>query len=171
MQTVTIQHSVVDPFTGSAVVVNLLICIRSTSNRGIKADVPIRFGIDTATIRRGRTCFLTSAGIDFVAGKGATPFAGMLLFAVSPVDHAESSHAQGCAIFVNGEGIRDGCRASAVVVEVDERVDVPFVAEAIGGIVVMGRVQAEICDGDVRVDCPKFTQTEDGAHTVMSSGI
>ncbi len=95
----------------------------------------------------------------------------MLLFTVTPVDHPQASHAQGSTVFVNGDGARDGVRSAAVVIEVDERPDPPFPAEAIGGIVVMCGIQAEIPDGDVRVDGLKFAKADDSADAVMPSCI
>ena len=58
-----------------------------------------------------------------------------------------------------------------VRVEVNKRVDIPFPAKAIGGIVVMGRVQADIPDRDVRIDGPEFPQGNNGADAVMHPGV
>ena len=95
----------------------------------------------------------------------------MLLFTVSPVNHAETGHAQGSAVFVNGDGIRYGFGSAAVRVEVNEGADIPFLAETVGGIVIMCRVQADVPDGDIRIDAFKFAQGNDSADAVMSSGI
>lgn len=111
------------------------------------------------------------AGVGLAAGKGTAPFTGMLLFTIAPVDHAQACHTQGSAVFVNRDGIRDGRGSAAVFIEVNERTDLPLVAEPIGGIVVMGRVQTEVTDVDIRVQGLELTQGDDGADAVMPSGI
>lgn len=167
MKMVVIQHPVVHPFTGSAVIVDFLIFHRSPGDRGVETDVPVGFCVDTAAVRRGRTFFLTGAGTHFATGEGTAPFAGMLLFTVPPVDHTEPGHAQGCAVFIDGDGVRDGIRAAAVGIKVNKRPDLPFLAEPISGIVVMGGVQADVPDRDIRVDGPEFPEGDDGADAVV----
>ena len=95
----------------------------------------------------------------------------MLLFTVPPVDHTEPGHAQRGAVLINGDGVRDGIRASPVSVEVNERPDIPFLAEPISGIVVMCGVQADIPDRDVRVKSPEFPEGDNGAYAVMPPGV
>ena len=91
----------------------------------------------------------------------------MLLSAVLPVDHAETGPTQRGADFTNGDGIW----ASPVSVEVNERPDIPFLAEPISGVVVMGGVQADIPDRDVRVKCPEFPEGNNGADAVIAPGV
>jgi hypothetical protein len=95
----------------------------------------------------------------------------MLLFTVPPVDHTEPGHAQGCAVFIDGDGVRDGIWAAAVGIKVNKRPDLPFLAESISGIIVMGGVQADIPDRDIRVNGPEFPEGDDGADAVVPSGI
>ena len=171
MKMIIIQDPVIHPLTGSAVIVNFLVFCGSSWNGSVKADVPVRFCVDTAAIRRGRAFFLTGTGMHFAAGQWAAPFTGMLLFTVSPVDHTQAGHAKGRAVRVNGDGVRDGIRAAPVSVEVNERADVPFLAEAISGIVVMGGVQAEVPDRDIRVKRLEFPEGDNGAYAVVASGV
>ena len=124
----------------------------------METDVPVGFCVDTAAVRRGRTFFLTGAGTHFATGEGTAPFTGMLLFTVPPVDHTEPGHAQGCAVFIDGDRARNGIRAAAVGIKVNKRSDVPFLAESISGIVVMGGIQTDVPDGDIRVDRLKFVR-------------
>ncbi len=93
MQMVIIEHSVIDPFAGSAVIVDLLILFCSPWDRSIEADVPVRPGVDAAAIGRGGTFLPAWAGVSLAAGQRTAPFMGMLLFTVSPVDHPQVSHA------------------------------------------------------------------------------
>lgn len=137
----------------------------------METDVPVGFCVDTAAVRRGRTFFLTGAGTHFATGEGTAPFTGMLLFTVPPVDHTEPGHAQGCAVFIDGDRARNGIRAAAVGIKVNKRSDVPFLAESISGIVVMGGVQADVPDRDIRVNGPEFPEGDDGADAVVASGI
>lgn len=95
----------------------------------------------------------------------------MLLAAVSPVDHTETGHTQRGAVFINVDRIGDGIRAPPVGIKVNKRPDIPFLAEAVSGVVVMGRVQADIPDRDIRVNGFKFPEGDDGADAVMASGI
>ena len=171
MQVVIIEYPVVDSFTGSAVVVDSPIFLRTPWDRSIETDIPVRFCVDTPAIGRRGTFVFTGAGIRSATGKGAAPFAGMLLFTVAPVDHTAAGHAQGSAVFVNGDGIRDGFRPAAVTIQVNEGTNLPFPAEAIGGIVVIGGIQAEVTDRDIRVDGLEFAQGDNGRDTVVPPGI
>ena len=171
MKIVIIQHPVIYPLTGGPVIVGFLIFLCPPRDRGIQTDVPVRFCVDTAAVRRGRTFFLTGAGAHFAAGERAAPSAGMLLPAVAPVDHAETGHAQGSAVLINGDGVRYGSRPAAVGIQVNKRADPPFLAEPISGIVVMGRVQADVPDRDIRVNGPEFPEGDDGADAVVPPGI
>lgn len=98
MQMIVVKDTVIYPFAGSAVIVNLFIFIRTARNGRIKTDIPFRFCVNAPAIRGRRTFLFTAAGIRFAAGKGAAPFAGMLLFTVAPVDHTETGHAQRGAV-------------------------------------------------------------------------
>ncbi len=171
VQMVVIEYTVINPFAGSTVVVNFLIFIRSPWHRSIEPDVPFRFCVDTPAISRGRTIFLAGTGIHFATGKGTAPFTGMLLLTIAPVDHTETGHAQRRTVFVDRDGIRNGNRPAAVSIKVDEGTDAPFFAKSICGIVVIGRIQAEVTDRDIRVDGFKFTQGDNGGDAVMPPGI
>ena len=171
MEMVIIKNPVIDPFAGSAVVVDQLIFIRPPGDRSIEPNIPVRFCVDTAAIGRWRTFLFTRAGPHFATGKGTAPFACMLLFTVPPVDHTETSHAQGSAVFVNGDGIRDGLRPAAVIIQVNERAYLPFLAKGIGGIVVICGIQADVTDRDIRVKCPEFAEGDDGGDAVVPPGI
>lgn len=138
MQMVVVQDAVVYPFAGSTVIVNPLIFISAACNGRVKADIPFRFGVNAPAIRGRGTCLFAGAGICSAAGKRAAPFAGVLLFAVTPVDHTETGHAQGSAIIINSDGSGNRIRPAPVYVQVDKRADVPFLAKLISGIVVMG---------------------------------
>ena len=93
MQMVIIQYPVINPFAGSTVVVDSLIFLRPSGDRGIKPNIPVWFCVDTAAIGRWGTFLFTRAGTHFATGKGTAPFAGMFLFTVAPVDHTETGHA------------------------------------------------------------------------------
>lgn len=171
MKMVIIEYPVIYPFTGSTVLINLFVFLCAARDRWIKPDVPFRFGVNAPAVSGGRAFLPAWAGIHFAAGKGAAPFTGMFLPAVSPVDHAGSCHAQGSAVCVNGNGVRDGIRPSPVGVEVNKRADPPFPTEAVSGIVVMGGVQTEIPDRDIGIDRPEFTEGDNVADAVVTSGI
>ena len=171
MKMIIIQNPVIHPLAGSAVIVCFLVFCRPSWNGSVKADVPVWFCVDTAAIRRGRAFFLTGTGTHFAAGQRAAPFTGMLLSTVPPVDHAQASHAQGSAVLINGNGAGDGVRPPPVGVEVNKRMDFPFLTEAVGSIVVMCGVQAEIPDRDIRVKGPEFPEGDNGAYAVMPPGV
>ena len=94
----------------------------------------------------------------------------MFLSAIPPVDHTETCHAQRRAVFVNRDGIGDGFRPATVIIQVNKGADLPFLAKTIGGIVVIGRIQTEVTDRDIRVDGLKFPEGNDSADTVVPSG-
>ncbi len=50
MKMVIIEHPVIYPLAGSTVIVNCLIFLRTPCHRGIEADIPVRSGVDAATI-------------------------------------------------------------------------------------------------------------------------
>ena len=52
MQVVIIKYPIVNSFTGSTVVVDLLIFLRTSGDRSIEPDIPVRFCVDTAAIGR-----------------------------------------------------------------------------------------------------------------------
>ena len=171
VQMIIVKYPVIYPFTGSTVVVNLLIFLGASGHRGIEPDIPVGFCVDAAAIGGWGAFLFAMAGIGLAAGKGTAPFAGMLLFTIAPVDHAQACHTQGSAVFVNGDRIRDRRGPAAIFIEVNKRADLPLLAEPVGGIVVMGRVQTEVTDGDVWVQGLEFTQGDDGADAVMPPGV
>ena len=171
MKMVIIEHPVIDPFTGSAVIVNRFIFLRTPGDRSIEPDIPVWLCVDTPAIGRRGTFPFTGTGIHPAAGKRAAPFAGMFLFTVSPVDHAVASHAQGSAVCVNGDRIRDGIGSAAVVIQVNERPELPFFTKVVGSIVIIGRIQTEVTDRDIRVDSLKFPEGNKGGDTVVPPGI
>lgn len=71
-------------------------------NLRVMPDVPVKFCVDAAAIRRVRIFVHTRTGFDFTASKRVSPFARMHLPSVSPVDHTQSSYTQGSAIRING---------------------------------------------------------------------
>ena len=171
MKMVVIEDPVVNPFAGSTVAVNLFILVRATWNGSVKADVPGWFGVNAAAIRGRRAFFFAGTRTVPAADKGAAPFAGMFLFTVAPVDHTITSHAQGSTICVNGNGVRDGTGPAPFFVQVDERADIPFLAESVSSIVVMSRIQTEITDRDIRIYGSEFPQGNNSADAVMASGV
>lgn len=90
---------------------------------------------------------------------------------MSPVNHTESCLANRRPIAINGNLIRNGFRPSAIGVHINERPDLPFFAEVVGWIIVMGRVKAEVEDFEIRVDAPEFVQSNNAGDTVMSASI
>lgn len=171
MQMVVIQYPVVDPFTACPVIVDFPIFFRAPGNRSVKPGVPSGFRIDTSAIGRRGTGFLAGTFGLFSTGDRAAPFAAALSGAVSPVDHAEASLADGSTIVLNTDGIRDGFRPSALGIEVNERPDSPAFAKVVRGIVVMSGIKAEVANGDVRVKGAEFPETDDGADAVVPPGI
>lgn len=139
IEMVIVEHPVVHPFTGSVIIVNLLIFIGPSEYQGIEPDIPVEFCVNIAAIGRKGTLLPKWTEARFAAGKGASPFTGMLLFTVTPVDHTEASHAQRSAVFVNGNGVQDGSGPSPSGVEVNKKPDFPFLEESISGIVVMAK--------------------------------
>lgn len=171
VEMVIIEHTVVHPFAGSSVIVDSLVFLCAPWNGSVKPDVPVGFGVDAAAIRRRGAFRPAWAGVRFAADKRAAPFTGMLLFAVSPVDHTEPGPTQRCAVPVDPDGVRDRVRPSPVGVEINEGADAPFLAKAVSSVVVMGGVQAEVTDGDVRVNGSELAEGDDGADAVMPPGI
>lgn len=174
MQMVIIEHPVIHFFTGSVVVVNHLILRCTSGYRSIESDIPVWFRVDTPAIRGWGTLLFTSAGIHSATSEGTAPFTRMLLFTVPPVDHTETGHAQGSTVFVNGDGIGDRIRPSAVGVEVDKRADSPFPAKPIGGIVAISGIQTEVTNRDIGVegfDGCKFAQRDNSGDAVVPPGV
>ena len=61
-----------------------------------------------------------------------------------------------CSIGIDPDEIRNGFGPSAFGIEINEWPDFPSFAELIGGIIVMGGIQAKIPDRDIWIESPEF---------------
>lgn len=87
MQMIVIEDPIIYPLWTCAVIVDLFIFLCAAGHRGIKADIPIRFGIDTSAVRRGGTGILAGTAVHFPAGWWTTPFTAASVGVISPIDH------------------------------------------------------------------------------------
>ena len=151
MQMVVIEYPVVDPFGSSTVVIDPFVFFRTSRNRGVEPDIPGRFGVDAPSVRGIRAAFAGRTFFLLAAGCRAAPFTAAASGTESPVDHAESGLTDGCTIGINADMAGNCLGSSTIGIEVNKRADIPCLAEIIGGIVIMCRVQAEVFDADVWV--------------------
>ena len=151
MQMVVIEYPVINPFGSSTIVIDLFVLFRTPCNRCVESDIPGGFGVDTPSVRGIRAALAGITFFLFATGNGAAPFAAAASGAESPVDHAESGLTDGCTIGINADMAGNCLGSSTIGIEVNKRADIPCLAEIIGGIVIMCRVQAEVFDADVRV--------------------
>ena len=168
MQPIVIQDAVVDPLRGGTVLVSLLPLCGLAHDRRIEPDVPVRLGMDRATIVRGRADTVTV--LDFSGFVRAAPFASMVGFVIAPVSHAVSGPAQWGALLIHPDGFRDPFGITMLGVEVDKRDDPPVSEELIGSIVIMCGVEADIFHGDVRRMPAEIVESGKEADGIMPSG-
>ena len=72
------------------------------------------------------------------------------------VTHTVTGLAYRCSIGIDPDEIRNGFGPSAFGIEINEWPDFPSFAELIGGIIVMGGIQAKIPDRDIWIESPEF---------------
>lgn len=102
--------------------------------------------------------------------KRAAPHEITGIFVISVWKHGEPCIAQGSAVFVNPDGVRDGLRPAAFVVEVNESADFTCFQEFIDRIFVHGGVKAHIFDRDVRHMLFQFMESHKEDYGIMAFG-
>lgn len=167
MQPIVIQDAVVDPLGGSTVLISLLPQLGLAHHRGIEADVPVRLGMDSAAVLRGRADAVTL--FDLSCFVRAAPFASMVGPVIAPVSHAVPGLAQGGALLIHPDGFRDPFGITMLGVEVDKREDPPVFEEFIGSIVIMRGVEADIFHGDVRRMLAEFVESRKETDGIVPS--
>lgn len=168
MKPIMVQDTVIDPFCTGTVVIGRFPFRGPPWDGGIKPDIPTGLGVNGPSISGAGTRAVT--GGDPADGKWAAPFGRMFAFVISPADHAVPSVAQRGTVCVNGNGIRYGSRPAPVGIQVDKRSDLPFLQEFISGIVVIGRIKAEVPNRNIRGMLPEFMQGNQCIDRIMAFG-
>lgn len=76
-----------------------------------------------------------------------------------------------CSIRIDPDGIRNRFRSPAFGIEIDERPDAPCFAEPVGRVIVMGGIQTEIADCQIRIEIPELFEGNDAADAVVPGCI
>ncbi len=122
LQAVTVQDVVIDAFRGSAMVIDLLISVRATRDFGVKPDVPFGAGLDDPPISGIRAAVFAFETVVFAIR--AAPHEVSAGFVITVWSHAQLFLAERRPILVNGDGVRDGFRTAAFIIQVDESPDI-----------------------------------------------
>ena len=154
---IVIENSTINSLRACAVIVGLFIFVRTSGNRRVKTDIPIRFGIYATPVGRGGTRDFAGALVLFPTGNWATPFTVMATGAVSPINHTKSGVTHWSAILINVKSFWDGFRSATVTVKVNEGIDTPFPAQFVGWVVIMSRVQTKTRNLYRRIDFAKLS--------------
>lgn len=163
LQMVIVKDPLVDTLTGGSVVVNLLELFRTACDVRIKAQIFIQLGADDSPIGR----FSAFAGCLLLPdGKGTSPFVSVFTAVIAPVVHTPALLADRSSIGIKRD-VPDWCLVLATFVQVNECPGIVDLKKLIGGIIVMGRIQAEVVDMQSRLMPAEFIQSKEDIHRVM----
>ncbi len=112
VQFVVVQDAVVDPLGCRPVVVDFFPLCCSLWNRRVKADVPIRLGMDGPAIFGFRAG--TVAVVHFFQSKRAAPFDRVLALVITPAYHAVPGFADGRPVCIGICVPRDAVREAVL---------------------------------------------------------
>ena len=101
MQMIVIEDPIVYSLRTCAVIVNLFILCCAARYWSIKADIPIRFGIDASAIRGVGTGIFAGTAVHFPTGWRTMPFAAVSVGVISPIDHPKTGRTQRGTILIN----------------------------------------------------------------------
>ncbi len=142
VQSVIVQDAVVDTFRGGALVINLLIGIRATRDFGVKPDVPFGAGLDDPPVSGIRAAVFAFGTVVFAIG--AAPDEVPAGFIITVWCHAQLFLAERRPVFVNGDGVRDGFRTAAFIIQVDKSPDISVFEQAVSGVIIHSGVKADV---------------------------
>lgn len=81
--------------------------------------------------------------------------------------HGKPCIAQGSAVFVNADRVRNCFRASTVVIEINKSTDAAILEEAVGGQVIHSGIKAHIFNGESGHVFLHFGKSGEEAYRVM----
>lgn len=122
VEPIVIENPVVDPFSGCALVIDFLISLCAAGNICIQADIPVRSCFDDPSVFSRGTGTAAFCCMFFTERTAPHEISGA--FIISVWEHGEPGTAQGSAVAVDPDGVRDGLWPSAFVVEVNKSTDV-----------------------------------------------
>ena len=141
---VVVQDSVIYPFTGCSLRVNVFELFAVPWDGRKVTEICICLKVQSTAVFAGGACFLTFEGINSATGEGATVFLSLFLAVIAPGTHLMPFHAMRVAVFVDRNILRDTVAGFIPGIDVNEGVDPPSLQELIGGDVVVGGIKANV---------------------------
>lgn len=89
---------------------------------------------------------------------------------ISPADHAVPGTADGRAIFVNADRIRNGSGPASFGIQVNKGFDAPFLKEFVSGIIIIGRIKADTANGNIGCMLTQFMECYQTVDRIMACG-
>ena len=87
------------------------------------------------------------------------------------INHLEAAGADLSSTLVDCDGIRDALWTPTLTVQVNERIDVPALAQVAGWVIIACGIQAKAGDPDSGVLLPEFIKTDDAADRIVASPL
>ena len=171
LQTIIIEDTVVDPFTGSTLAVGFFIKVGIPGDTGMETQVGMVFDINSPAITALGTFLFIGAGINPAAFQRAAIFMGLFYWIVSPWTHFVPCPAQRMPLFIESNVIRcvfGGCCPS---IDINEGIDIPMLQQFIGRDIVMGGVQTDVFRGEAKGMAPKIIHGIQEVQAVMAAGL
>ena len=135
-------HALITTFRGRSGMVNGLPLIAATRRGVIKSEIGWQRNAASSAVFGGRTGSVTGTGR--TGSQRAAEFGVLALEIVAVRFHFQASHANGNAIWTNGNTMVIGCLFRVAQVEVNERLDVFTAAKLVHRHRIMGRVQEQL---------------------------
>jgi hypothetical protein len=168
---IVIEDSVIHAFTGGPVLINTFILSRAAGNGRIETDIVLRLDIAASAIWRGRTARSAGTGIKILMGRGqrTAEFDAAAAVIYTIANHAFACETDGSAIGIPQVTVFIESGFAAMSIKVDERVQLPMIAETVGRIIIVSRIKADIFEGQIRVLRDKFMYRDNAGNRVVPS--
>lgn len=165
VQPVIVEDTVIDTFRGGALVIDLFISVRATRDFGVKPDVPFGVGLDDHPVPG--ICAAVFAFGAVVFAIRAAPDEVPTGFVITVWSHAQFFLTERSSVFVNGDGVRDGFRPPAFIIQVDKSPDLFSFQQTVSRVIIHGGVQAHVFNGNSRHMFFQFMESDKEADRIM----
>ena len=140
-QAIVMEDTVIDPLGSSTLFHDLDETVTTSGDCSEEAKIPFRFGVNNPSVGGLGTALAEIRWIAFAEDTGAAPLdTRAITITASPIYHLMS----GVADRNSTGGIHDAflifANTAFGLIECDYRIDVPFVKELVGGVVIAGAV-------------------------------
>ena len=167
-QAVMMQYPVVDPLRRCAFLHLQLEVITAPRDSGKEAQIPFWLGIDDPAVWGRRAAATGVTGLTLAAHTRTPPFDTAAVRAISPANHFMSTGADGDTVFIEPETFGVYCISGILLIQSDDRIDVPRIEQLICSIIVAGAVRNKGVDSQVWIQVTQLRQRDNSSYTVMA---